>query len=171
MSENGRIFPEMTPKAAAAFDRYISMGPKRSIRGLAAQMVRQDLYKNSASAERVLNTWSSDYQWQSRIASSVTALADARLEQAAELDAASFLKTSERIAERLDWTMPENIDTVLKMRESVRKPSAKQAAVSVNLTVIVDDLARKYGLTDDEREALFEDMQADMKARAKAGAS
>lgn len=169
MGQDGRDFPEMTPKAAMAFDRYIGMGPKRSIRSLAAQLVRENLYKNSASAERVLNTWSSDYQWQSRIAIAATALADARLEQAAELDAASFLKTSEIIAERLAYTTHDNIDTVIDMRQAVRKPTPKGGvAINVNLNLIVKELAEKHGLTDDERAELFDELQADLN-QAKVG--
>lgn len=170
MVEQG-AYPEMTPKAAIAFDRYIGMGPKRSIRGLAATLVQESLYKNSASAERVLNTWSSEYQWQSRIAAAATALADARLEQAAEIDAASFLKTSELIADRLRYTTHHHLDEINLMRQAVRKPVVKiGATINVNLNLIVKELAEKYGLTEDEARELHDDVSGHL-AASKVGAT
>lgn len=169
MAETG-TFPEMTPKAAEAFDLYVAMGHRRSLRSLADDMVRRNFYKSSTVAFRQLGEWSSKYGWLDRISASVTALAEARLERAAELDAESFLKTSEIIAERLAYTTRDNIDTVLNMRQAVRKPTPKQAAVNVNINLIVEELAQKYGLTDDERAALFADVQADL-AKSKAGAT
>jgi hypothetical protein len=170
MGQDGREFPDMTPKAAECYAVYVSLGPKRSFAKTADALIANGHNGKRAAIIRQLERWSSRYLWQERLTATITALMDARLEQAAEIDAQSFLRTSEEIAARLEWTTPEHIDTVLKMRESVRKPVAKTPAVNVNLTVIVDDLARKYGLTEDERIALFEDMQADMKARSKAGA-
>lgn len=152
-------FPEMTPKAAEAFALYVGMGHRRSLRGLAEYLVTQKYYKTASTAFTILRDWSVKYDWQARLASAVTALTESRLELAAEIDAASFLKTSERIAERLDWTMPEHIDTVLKIRESVRKPSTKTPSLQINFTLIVKQMAEKYGLTEDESRELDEELR------------
>lgn len=169
MAEQG-AFPEMTPKAAEAYDAYVSLGHRRSLRLLADELVRRTLYKSSTVAFRQVTEWSSKFGWQDRLSAAVTALADERLAQAAELDAQSFLKTSEIIAERLAYTTHDNIDMVIKARETVRKPTAKTQAMTVNINLIVQELAQKYGLTDQERSELFEEMQADLN-KARVGAS
>lgn len=155
-------FPEMTPKAAAGFADFVGMGPGRSLRKLHERYRQQTASKPPAVRLETLFEWSTKYAWQDRLANAVTALTEQRLEQAAEIDSGSFFKTSELIAQTLDYTTHHHLDAILKMRESVRKPSPKQAAVNVNINLIVKELADKYGLTDDERAALFEDLQADL---------
>lgn len=127
MATRGDTESLMTPKAAEAFAAYVEMGHGRTMRRLAEQMVQQGHYKTATTALRKLAEWSSEYGWQDRISLAITAKTEAALQQAAELDAGSFLKTSEMIAERLYMSSPLNIDMVIKARESVRKPVTKQS--------------------------------------------
>lgn len=146
---------EMTAKAAHAFGAYVAMGPSRSLRSLARVLTEQGLYKNSTAALRVLGKWSSEFRWQQRLAAAVTAETEARLARAAEIDAASFLRTSKLIAERLSWADAGHVDAVIKMREAVRRPDGKPGgALNVNLQVtiraIVERVAAEQGLDPDE---------------------
>lgn len=168
MAENGRIFPEMTTKAAEAFDAYVALGPDRSLDALAEKYRTSTEGVPTTQLSR-LKIWSTKYHWQMRLKSATTARTDARLELAGEYDADTFAMTSKELNRRAQYTTSDHLDAIIKIRESVRKPQPKSASVNVNLNLIIDDLAQKYGLTDDERAALFDDMQADMKARAKAG--
>lgn len=161
--------PEMTPRAAEAFDLYVAMGPRRSLRALARELVQQNLYKTTTVAFRQLGEWSSKYGWSDRIASAATAIAESRLEQAAELDADTFFKTSELLAEAIEDDVT-TLDEVLTIRASVRKPVAKAPTLNINVNLIVKELAEKYGLTEQERAELFEEMQEDLN-KARVGAS
>lgn len=128
-------FPQMTPKAAQAFDDFVALGPTRSLRKLYERYRQQTVSKPPSSRLETLFEWSTKYGWQDRIASAVTALAEARLEMASEIDAGSFLKTSELIAERLTWTTPHHLDSILDIRSAVRKPATKGATVTVTIEV------------------------------------
>lgn len=154
-------FPEMTPNAALAFADYAAMGPKRSLEALWA---RYRSVPNPCPTKRLptLKDWSVRYRWQDRIASSVTALTEARLEMASEIDASSFLRTSELIAETLEYTTRFNLDAVLAIRQSVRKPSPKGTTVNVN--VLVAELVEKYGLEGEAAAAFDADVRAHLAA-------
>lgn len=140
-------FPQETAKAAIAFAAYVSLGPGRSLRALAYTLAEQNLYKNQASALASLNGWSSKYRWQDRLAAAVTEKTERLLAQAAELDAASYKRTSELLAERLALTGAIDTDHVVKIRESVRRPAPKgnTAGIGVNVQVSVSlhDLAER----------------------------
>ncbi len=133
-----------TPLAAQAFADYLALGDKRSLRELAAEYVRRNRYKTETTAFNQLATWSTAHRWQDRIAAAVTAEAQAALERAAEIDARSFLRTSEMLAERLDMTNPIMLDVLVKVRESVRKPAPKGGStVNVNVSVEIRELAER----------------------------
>jgi hypothetical protein len=146
----------MTVKAAEAFAAYVGMGPGRNLRALAAILAEQGHYKTATTALGQLARWSSEHRWQERLAAAVTAKTEDALAKAAEIDAQSFLRTSEMIAERLAMTTPMMLDVLVKTRESVRKPEPKGAgaSVNVNLTVtlrtIVERLAAERGLDPED---------------------
>lgn len=169
MAENGRSKqrkPDVT--GAELFAAWIDAGAPK-YRPFADLLVQQGRYKTATTALGQLGRFASRGQWQDRKAQALNDAADAKLQESAVLDADSFLLSSRELNRRMQYATSDHLDAIIKIRESVRKPQPKTAAVQVNLNLIVDDLARKYGLTDDERTSLFEDMQADMKARAKGG--
>jgi len=87
--------------------------------------------------------WSIKYDWQSRIAFAATARSDALLNEASELDADTFLITSRHLHKQVN-DFSSYPDTVIKIRESVRKPIPKGGAhVSVNVSVEIRQLAEK----------------------------
>ena len=135
-------FPQMTPKAAAAFAAYVAMGEGRSLEKLAQQRVREKFYKNTASALRQLSKWSSAFRWQDRLGTATTKAADDALAEAAELDALTFLATSRLLHERVGYSTHHNLDAIVKMRESVRKPQPR-GGVNVNVTVEIQKLAER----------------------------
>lgn len=157
MAEALSAQPDETPKAALAFAAYIAMGHRRSLANLARLLVEQNHYKTVATAKSHLATWSVKYHWQDRIAAAITEKSERMLVQASEIDAKTFLRTSELLAERIAWTDPGHIDVVIKARESVRKPAPKgSASVDVNLSLsvsvraLVERAAQEAGLDVDE---------------------
>lgn len=150
--------PRETAKAAEAFAAYVAMGPSRSLRALASTMAEQTLYKNRDSALASLNTWSTKYRWQARISSAVTEKTERLLAQAAEIDATSYLRTSELIRERLANIKPEDTNVIIPIRESVRRPAPKGSSssvdvnvqVSVSLRDMAERIAAEEGLDPDE---------------------
>ena len=151
--------PQETAKAAEAFAAYVALGPGRSLEKLAQQRVRQGYGKSTASVVRVLERWSSLYGWQDRIASARTEQSERMLQEAADLDAETFLETSRLLNERVHYSTRHHLDEIVKMRESVRKPTPKGGTnVNVNVSVevqqMVDRIAEEDGLTDDEKAEL-----------------
>jgi len=130
-------------KAAAAFADFVALGDDRSLAKLA------DLYRNRTDPVPTkqlsrLKIWSSKYKWIERIEQFEDEQAEAQLRESARLDADTFLATSRIANERIKWTTPHNIDVVLKIRESVRKPAPKGgASVSVNVSVEVRHMAER----------------------------
>jgi hypothetical protein len=147
---------EMTPKAAEAFQAYVGLGPSRSIRRLADVLVQQGLYKNSTAAHRVLAKWSVDYGWQERLAAAVTAKTEEILAKAAEIDAATFARSSQLLAKRMGSAKEADVDVVVKIRETVRRPEPRGASAQVNLNLqvtmreLVEQIAAEQGLSVDE---------------------
>lgn len=150
----------MPAKAAAYFALYVGMGPGRSLRSLASILVERGYYKTATTALRMLNTWSVEFRWQERLSAAITARTEDALAKAAEIDAQSFARTSELIADRLAVAEPDQLDAVLKIREAVRKPDARSGAATVNLNLsvtlrsIVERVAAEQGL--DPAEVLAE---------------
>lgn len=145
-----------SPKAAEAFSIYVRMGPGRSLTSLAHVLVERNWYKTAPTARRMVAEWSVRHNWQERLSGAITAKTEEALAKAAEIDAQSFLRSSELIAKRLSWTDAGHIDAVIKMRESVRKPEPKHAGANVNLNLsvtlraIVERVAAEQGLDPDE---------------------
>lgn len=146
----------MPPKAAEAFALYVGMGPGRSLRALASVLVEQDRYRTATTALGVLRDYSVRYRWQERLSAAITAKTEEALAKAVEIDAQSFLRTSELLARRIATAEPGEIDVVIKARESVRKPEPRGQATNVNvnlsvtLRAIVERVASEQGLDPDE---------------------
>lgn len=113
------------------------MGPGRSLRALHERYCQQDADKVPTRRFETLADWSVKYHWQERIEHAASDRAQRLLEEAAELDADTFLQTSRLLNERVKWTDAGHIDVVIKMRESVRKPAPK-GGTSVNVKVSVE---------------------------------
>lgn len=154
---------EMTAKAAEAFARYVALGPGRSLRNLAHTLVEQGHYKTATVALRSLGEWSSKYHWQARIAAAATAKGEESQARALEWDDTTFLRTSELLAQQMAELEPGNvalklplIETVIKVRETVRRrePRGQQANVNLNVSVslrnIVERVAAEQGLNPDD---------------------
>lgn len=135
------------------------MGPGRSLRKLADQYVEQKIYKAYATAVFVLNRWSSKYQWQARLTEAATAQSTAMLEEAANLDADTFIATSRLLNERIRYATRDHADLIVKVRESVRRPVAK-GGTSVDVTVNVDVDVRRMAEEIAERTGLNADQLA-----------
>lgn len=159
-----------TANAAQAFADYVAMGPGRSIRKL------HDRYKQNPSnaPAKSLDTlfdWSGKFHWQDRLTEATTAEAERKLQEAVELDADTFVETSRILNERVKWTTPHDLDAVVKMRESVRKPTPKGGtSVSVTVTItpqqreIAERIAASRGVPADdviaEIEAYLQEQRA-----------
>lgn len=144
-----------TPKAASAFEAYVALGEGRSLRALAEQRVRQGYGRSTVNVLRVLERWSSDYHWQARIKQAATDRANAMLEEAANIDSDTFLQSSRILNERMQLATSGHVDMVVKIRESVRKPTPKSGtSVNVNVSVEVREwaerIAREEGLDADQ---------------------
>lgn len=142
-------------KAAAAFQRYVALGPGRTLRELAERDAQHGFYKNSSSALRVYAKWSSDHHWQDRLAQAASAQSERMLEEASELDADTFLLTSQLLNERVKLSTPMMSDAVVKLRESVRKPAPKGSTsvnvkVSVEVRQLAEQLADRLGMSADD---------------------
>ena len=136
--------PAESAKAEEAFADYVALGPSRSLRALAAVYVKQGRYKSETTAFNAVAHWSGKFRWQERLAEAASARSTALLEQAAELDADTFRRSSELLNERMHYSHPGDTEVVIKMRESVRKPAPKGgASVSVNVSVEVRHMAER----------------------------
>lgn len=152
--------PRDNPRAEHAFADYVALGSSRSLAILA------DAYRSCPDPAptkhlRTLKEWSVKYGWQVRIAEAVSAEADAKLQEAAHLDADTFFATSRLLNERVHLATSMMADLVVKVRESVRKPLLKGGAVDINVQVtlgirqLAERVAAEDGLDADEviREA------------------
>ena len=77
----------------------------------------------------------------------------ALLSEANELDTATFLETSRRLNERMQYTDAGHLDAVIKIREAVRlKAAASGAGVTVNVTIMqeAERLAAELGISADD---------------------
>jgi len=144
------------PQAEQAFLDFVEMGHGRSLEKLAVEYQTRTEPVPTKQLSR-LKIWSSRYGWQARLGEAISARAEAKLVLAGELDADTFLRTSRhlhrQVAQYGDFP-----DTVIKIRESVRKPMPKGGAVNVSIRVevqsIVDRIAEEDGLTEAEKQEL-----------------
>lgn len=148
-------FPPMTDKAAEAFADYVDLGPKRSLEALV------DRYKFASKpvpTKRIntLKDWSSKYQWQARISEAVTQAVTRKLELAAELDADTFYKTSQRLNETVSGPGFIGPADVTRIRESVRKPEPKTTVDVTHSGTIKHAHHDMSQFTDEEIDTLAE---------------
>jgi hypothetical protein len=138
--------PRETGSAAEAIDDYVDLGPGRSLRILHERYLSDP---DAAPTRRLktLKDWSVKYNWQARIRDAATARSTEKLEQAADLDADTFLKSSVILNNSLDTQSPPEVDDVVRIRESVRKQALKGgASVSVEVRHLAEQLAKEMGL-------------------------
>ncbi len=128
----------MTPRAARAYDdlvaRITELGDD-TLTGLVAEYQGRTEGVPTRQLSR-LKKWSARYGWKARIAQVQAAAADEKLSRAAMIDADTFFRSSQLLAERMNLSTPLHVDAVVKIRESVRKPQAQQAAVGQLTTVV-----------------------------------
>ncbi len=133
----------MTPKAATAFRDLIERKMRHGDATLTG-LIASYRARTEPVPTRQLSTlkkWSAEYGWRERIARAETEAAEQALADAAIIDAETFLKSSKLLAERMNLSTPLHVDAVVKIRESVRKPPAQQAAVVGQLTTVVQIVA------------------------------
>ncbi len=146
------------PRAELAFVDYVAMGSGRSLRALHEQY-RQITSKPPAKSLDTLFDWSVRYRWQARLEQAATEQSESLLQEAAALDAETFLQSSRLLNERMKYATREHADAIVKMRESVRKPVPKGGAgVNVSVSLEVRTLAEKLAkeLGDDAGELIRE---------------
>lgn len=151
-------FPPMTDKAAAAFADYVDMPPgERSLEALAAKYRRRTESVPTKQLSR-LKVWSAKYEWPRLIATAITENVRRKLELAAELDADTFLKTSERLHETVASPGYIHPSDVTRIRESVRKAEPKATTtVDVKHSGTVKHAHHDMSqFTDDEIDTLAE---------------
>lgn len=141
-----------TPKAAQAFQDYLAMGAGRSLRKLAAVYVEHGYHKTASTAFTILKNWSIAHGWQDRLTEAINERSAALLAEASELDADSFLLTSRLLNQRLAYADPLHVDTVVKIRETVRSRATGVGGLTVNVAIYqqAEKLASKLGITADE---------------------
>lgn len=144
-----------SPKAAEAFAIYVGLGPGRSLTNLAHVLTEQNRYKTRTTARNAVATWSVKHRWQERLAAAITARTEAALARANEIDAQTFARTSELLAQCIATVEPDDLEAVLKVRESVRRPEPRGVqAVNLNLSVAlrkaVEREAAEQGLDPEE---------------------
>lgn len=125
-------------RAENAFLDYVNMGPSRSLELLAGSYQSRT---ESVPTKQVstLKAWSTRYHWQARIANAASERSDAILREAAELDADTFVKTSQKLNKEIAHAL--ETDVVIKIRESVRKAVPKggtSVSVGVNVTLTIE---------------------------------
>lgn len=131
-----------------AFADFVALKPgNRSLRNLHAGYVKrvQNGDKPPTVRFNTIADWSARFHWQDRVKAVATERAQQQLDEAAEIDADTFLTTSRLINERAHYAHPGDTDVVIKMRESVRKaPSKPSASIDLNggpLTIVFADRA------------------------------
>lgn len=168
MGRRGVNSPSETEAAERAFGDYLALGPGRSLEALWRSYAGND----SAPTHRLrtLKGWSSRHRWQARMTAAVTERVERLLDEAAEIDADTFLGTSRELS-RLVAAGGLEPEQVVKVRESVRRKQAAAPAVEVSVTIdvavreLVEAEARKRGLDPDEvlaeAEMILSTMQAE----------
>ena len=152
--------------AEEAFLDYVSLNrDERSLRLLAETYVDRGYYKTVGSALSVLGRWSARHRWQDRIRQAATEAAERKIQEAADLDADTFLRTSRELNRRSEHADALQMDQMIRMRESVRKPAPKGgAAVSVKVSVevrqLAEQMAEALGISAEELIADAEDIAA-----------
>jgi hypothetical protein len=125
-------------------------------REFAATLARQNRYKTAATALGQISRIASREKWQERKASALSTAAQAKLEEAAAIDADTFHRTSRELNRRARFTTGENLDAIVKMRESVRRPVSRVEHTGKDGKAIQHEHTHRdlSQFTDDEIEAL-----------------
>ena len=159
-------FPPMTENAAKAFEDYADMLPgERSLEALAAEYRSRTTPVPTRQLSR-LKIWSAKYQWPALIDTVATERARQKLEEAAEIDADTFHKTSKRLNEIVSGPGFVPPSDVTRIRESVRKPESKTTVDVTHSGTIKHAHHDMSAFTDEEIDVL-----ADLAERRKAEAN
>lgn len=142
------------PNAEQAFLDYAALGPARSLEALHR---RYQSVPESSPTRRLptLKTWSVKYQWQARLEQAATARSERMLADASDLDADTFLLSSRLLNERMRYATRDHADSIVKWRESVRKPQPKSGTsvnvkVSVEVQHLAEQMAHRLGISAEE---------------------
>ena len=157
--KSNRLPQTESPDAAQAFADYVGLGPGRTLEALAEMYQARTEPVPTRQLSR-LKIWSTAFGWQARLTAARNEATERKLEEAAELDADTFRETSVLLNERVKYTTRHHLDEIVKMRESVRKPTPKggtsvNVSVSVEVERVVDRIAEEEGLTEDEKRELL----------------
>lgn len=144
-----------------AFADYVRLPrPERSYTNLAQLYVERKYYDTVATARSVIARWAGEHRWQERIEAAATEQSERELREAAELDANTYLRTSQELNRRAEFVDGLHMDELVRMRESVRKPAVKgtmevtgKNGGPIQHDHIVRDMS---AFTDDEMDALAE---------------
>ncbi len=120
MGERLDQLTDPTTTGAELFGLWIEAGAP-SYRAFADLLVLQKRYKTHTTALQLIGRYASAGHWQARRRNALTAAAEEQLQEAAAIDADSFLHFSRAINQRARYTTRENADAIVKMRESVRR--------------------------------------------------
>src|SRR5262245_53671977 len=94
------LLPNESAKAYAAFSVYLSIGPERSLAGVARKL---------SKSEQLMKRWAAKFDWTGRVAAHARHLAVVEREATEALarsKAAEWLKRQEEVKER-EWEMHE----------------------------------------------------------------
>ena len=130
--------------------------PKRSLRALANNYVKQKRYKTDTTALNQLAKWSREFEWQSRIVSAVGERSRLKLERSEELNADTNLKAAERLNDIV--SSPGHIDpnTLIRIMDATRKPESKSTIDVKHSGTIKHAHHDMSAFTDEEIDTLAE---------------
>lgn len=157
MTEQGERSKQRKPDATGSelFAAWVEAGAPK-YRPFAESLVQRGRYKTATTALGQIGRFASRDKWQERKEQALDEEAEAKLKEAATIDADSFLRSSKVINERLKMATREHADVIVKMRESVRRPTTKTTTdVNVKHTGTVTHNHRDLSaFTDDEITSL-----------------
>ncbi len=120
MGDRTEQLTDPTTTGAELFGLWIDAGaPKYPV--FAHQLAVLKRYRTSTTALSRIKAFAAAGNWQARKLGALTAAAELDLQEAAALDANSFLNFSRAINERSKYANKDNAATLVPMRESVRR--------------------------------------------------
>lgn len=147
-------YPPMKANVAEAFDEYVELGPKRSYRALAEKFRLQTDPKPPTKRLKTISDWAVKFQWQMRLGEAINKNTQKKLERANELDADTFLHSSEKLNDAIkNASDPREI---VSIRESVRKSEPKTSVDVTHSGTIKHAHHDMSGFTDEEIDTLAE---------------
>ena len=121
------------------FAAWIDAGTPK-YRDFAEHLAQQGRYKTALTALGMIGRAASRDKWQERKTHALDEAAEAKLKEAATIDADTFIRSSRILNDRMKYATREHADAIVKMRESVRKPAPK-TATTLNVTISIREKA------------------------------